>query len=416
MSTAAPSIESDQRAGLPVVRRPYGMTDKDVADSMIDVARRIREGMRTASIQSMAGIILRDAGFPGTIRSRAQAILDYVRKHIGYVPDPPMVEMIKSATITLCVPGAPLCIPIGDCDDLVVACGSMLASAGMMTWCLVQDYGPQQEMHILCAVEDEGGRRLAVDPSHPTRSVGPRDSAIREIWMDPTNPQELNLDTPVGEFVGVGRPKHLGSCCSACAEGKPCTGCGSKVHPCPCETGATLARRPMFTAIGAAAGTATGPDFTQAQVDINQMSLKIQEAASIAKGAAKDFALSIKTYQDAGSYGVSTVGPSVDASGLPNITQPYTQQAWKLNQQLAVVGQGYGPPSQDQLDSAATLARAMITLYQSAIAAAQNPPAAGSPPAGDNSSALGTVAAFAVGGGLAWAVWRNRRAIFGRRA
>lgn len=180
-----------------------------------------------------------------------------------------MVEFVQSATTSLCTPDAKLCIPIGDCDDLVIALGSLMMASGLDVQCLIQDYGPEQQQHILLAFKDESGQTLTCDPSALAKPIGFKDTAVNEFWMDPLNPQDLKISAPAGEFVGVGRPKTMGKivaprlppdpcakgrcgfaprvalvktvakkpCCSACAEGKPCTGCGSTVHPCSCETG-----------------------------------------------------------------------------------------------------------------------------------------------------------------------------------
>lgn len=134
----------------------------------------------------------------------AQLFLDYVREHVRYRPDPPLVEFVKGAGITLCVPGAETCIPIGDCDDLSVALASLCMAYGIEAQILMQDFGPEHDLHVLIAVKGEEGDWLAADPSHPSLPVGRRVSAIKEYWVDPLDPSQLRIDAPIGEFVGIG--------------------------------------------------------------------------------------------------------------------------------------------------------------------------------------------------------------------
>jgi hypothetical protein len=405
MGVTAPSIEADRARGLAVVRRPYGMTEKDVHDTVIDIAKKIREGMRTPSIRSLAGNMLRQSGSPDGVRARAQAVLDFVRSKVTYVNDPELVEFVQGATVTLCVDGAPICIPIGDCDDLVVATGSMLGALGLETRLIVHDYGPDQEMHILLGVLDEQGRMLGVDPSKRTAPVGAIDRAVREAVINPTEPGELNMTSSPGEFVSIGRPKLGKPCCAACAEGKPCTGCGSRVHPCPCETGRALSRRPMFSSLGAV----SSPDYTQSLVDINAMALALQNGDTMLLGPTPSYTGALTTYQNAGLTGATTIGPEIDAAGLPSVTQAYTQQAWRLNGQLAALTGSDLTTAQ----TAQNYAKSMLGLYQGAVASAKATLSQG--PKANNRDGLGTVITLSVVGGLLYVGWRMSKNS-GRRA
>src|SRR3981081_1516868 len=128
-----PTLEGDgQRFGVPVSRLNYPAGLGGVHLSLHEIARRIYEGMRSPSIQQFAEMIVRNwaqvpVSRPITHRQATQIFLDYVRANIRYRPDPPGLEMTKSAAITLCVPGAAICIPVEDCDGLVVALGSLCA-------------------------------------------------------------------------------------------------------------------------------------------------------------------------------------------------------------------------------------------------------------------------------------------------
>jgi hypothetical protein len=428
---ASPSIAADQARGIPITRRTYGMDEAAVRETLLDIAKKIREGMRTPSIRSMAGNVIKQKGSPSSIRGRAQVLLDFVRTAVNYAPDPPMVEMVQSAPISLCAPGAPICIPIGDCDDLVVALGSLYGSVGLDVRVLKQTYGPEDQEHVLVAVLDEDHNWLAADPSAKTLPVGMKARASQEVWMDPSDPKDLKISAPEGEFIGVGKPRLTEAmercmlaggkepCCSACAKGEPCTECGSKVHPCPCETGVqptkALALRPMFGAFGMIdPNLATPSPFTQALADINEMSTEITAADALANASGTtDYSSAVTAYQAAGQFGATTVGPETDLAGYPNITQPFTQAAWNINTALA--GITTTSATQNDAQNAATLARTMLSYYQQAAAAGtvawRRGQPAGTTNPGAPAAGVGSVVAWTIGlatvGGIVWGIHRR---------
>lgn len=113
MSTTA---AQDAALGVPIERTTYADGDAGiVGQSIPGICRRIREGMTTAVMQSVAANALLEAGSPEGVRRRSSAFLDLVRAKVLYAPDPLGTETIKSAQILLCVKGAPVCIPMGDC-------------------------------------------------------------------------------------------------------------------------------------------------------------------------------------------------------------------------------------------------------------------------------------------------------------
>lgn len=241
------------------------MDETAIRKTLVKIAQYIREGARTPSIRKIADSAVTRVyprGVHTTNRDVAQALLDWVREHVRYRPDPRMVEMVQNPKITLCADDAPICIPVGDCDDLVSAYGAFLGSMGVDVKVLVQDYGPEAtEQHVLILFEDDDGTWLTADPSSKSKPIGLKDPAVREYTVDPLTPEDINMpNAPQAEFITVGRPQetlgHGGKkpCCKSCGEGGPCTGCGSKVHPCPCETGqmvgagAKLPFRPMIGA------------------------------------------------------------------------------------------------------------------------------------------------------------------------
>jgi hypothetical protein len=102
--------------------------------------------------------------------------------------------------------------------------------------------------------------------------------------------------------------------------------------------------------------------FAQAQTDLqNQVILVVTAGDTYLQ--AGETANALSAYQAAGQAGATSVGPEIDLAGMPNTTQPYTQQAWQINGFLA---QTTDAPTAKQY------AYSMIALYQMAIASAKN--------------------------------------------
>lgn len=266
---------ADIGAGIPIEAVPYQEGNAGIVkQSLPTICKKIREGMQTAVMKSFAGNVLKQAGFPDGTANRTQTMLDFVRRNIAYAGDALGTEQIQSAAISLCVEGAPVCIPIGDCDDLVTALGTLLAAIGIEVRVVRQKFGGDQQEHVLLEVRDEGGRWLAADPTSKTMPVGKKARAAEEETCSPWDDQVSGLNaTPqfvgigaigavplpvfmfiggawrqvdhlpkpavewrdvgggVQQRVGVGAVNEIDTmleeqpCCDSCAAGGPCTGC-----------------------------------------------------------------------------------------------------------------------------------------------------------------------------------------------
>src|SRR4029077_12630597 len=103
-------------------------------------------------------------------------------------------------------PGAPMCIPVEDCDGLVVAYATLTTAYGIPSHVIKQYFGPDQQEHVLVEVQDDNGDWLSADPSVQDRPIGWRASALREDIIDPSDPSSIGLvGAPEAEFIGVGR-------------------------------------------------------------------------------------------------------------------------------------------------------------------------------------------------------------------
>jgi transglutaminase-like putative cysteine protease len=202
---------------VPVVTSPHPKGNRGVAKSVSGdgaVHQKILEGAKDWRLREWAGQALKRAGDPKGVRARAQALLDQLRRQTVYVQDPPGVELVQKAAMTLCLEGdRGVCLRAGDCDDLVVAYASAAMSIGIATRTVIQAFwdesGKPSEVysHILCEVFDEDGDEpawLKVDPSHPSWPVGQSAPSTREKSFDPMDKSSVAL-TDHGDFVGVGQ-------------------------------------------------------------------------------------------------------------------------------------------------------------------------------------------------------------------
>ena len=211
------------RKAMPEVKlatKPHPKGNKGVAQSVLEVNAKILEGAKDPRLREWAGQALKKAGDPEDTRGRAQALLDAMRAQTVYVQDPPGVELVQRATMTLCLEGSRgLCLRAGDCDDLVVVFCAAAMSLGMNVKTVIQAYkGEPVFQHILCSVYDPDSEEwLKVDPSHRTWPVGQASPyATKEKSFDVMDGAKVTL-TDHGEFVGVGLleattlgPKGLG--------------------------------------------------------------------------------------------------------------------------------------------------------------------------------------------------------------
>ena len=86
--------------------------------------------------------------------------------------------------------------------------------------------------------------------------------------------------------------------------------------------------RQIIAARGRMLGAAVSGPYAQASTDLQN-----QVAGPVGAGdtylAEGDYPSAVQAYQAAGQAGATSVGPEIDEVGAPNVTQPYTQQAWQ---------------------------------------------------------------------------------------
>lgn len=216
MTTSSPTLEGDaQRFGVAVTRVGYPSGIAGVHLSLTEMSKRIYEGMRAPSMQQFAEMVVRNwAQVPVqqhlTNKQAAEIFLDFVRAQVRYRADPPNTELTKSASITLCVPGAAICIPVGDCDDGTVALGTLAAAYGIPVRIIKQTYGGEDQEHVLVAIQDDDGTWYPADWSAPGKPLGWKAPASHEDVIDPSDPASIGLvGAPDAEFVGVGKVAFL---------------------------------------------------------------------------------------------------------------------------------------------------------------------------------------------------------------
>jgi hypothetical protein len=402
-----PSIAEDRKAGIPVTRQNYPTGVAGVKLSLTEIAKRIREGSRTPSVRAFAGQIVIQAGKPTSVRGRGQAILDYVRENVIYAYDPEMTEMTASAPITLCIPGAPLCMPVSDCDDAVVAIGSLMGALGMTVRVakLVISEGSQE--HVLIEVYDDASEKwLGADFSelnsrnYPLGWEPPHES---KQTMDPMHPDVTRISgwgKNEAEFIGVGSVRR-----KATSEERALHwDVFNNRWIGAADPAVVVTPTAVMAPVAIPAGTVPAPALTVDPYALAATDLANQVVAVISAGdtymaaTPPEYSAAVSAYQAAGQAGATSVGPEIDLAGYPLVTKPLTQQAWYMNRALALAV----PASAVALDaqSAQSTAKQMAALYTQAIAAgriaAASPPLPQNRPAADKTLAfIGTVAAAA---------------------
>lgn len=207
-----PTLESDgARFGVPVSRQNYPNGLAGVHLSLAEMCRRIEDARSSFAMQQFGEMVVRNwARVPVstvlTHKQCAQIFLDFVRAQVRYRPDPPGTEMTKSAAILLCVQGAQICIPVGDCDDLTVAFDGLCAAYGIPVKILKQIFGESDQEHVLGLIEDDDGTWYPADPSAGSdKPVGWKAPATREDIIDPLDPATIRrVGANEAEFIGVG--------------------------------------------------------------------------------------------------------------------------------------------------------------------------------------------------------------------
>ena len=177
--------------------------------TLTTTARKIREA-RTPEMKAFAEWVVRQAGHAPdarlTNRQCATIFRDYVKKNVRYRPDPPGMELIQSAHITLCVPGTKgeqVCIPVEDCDGHIVALGGLMAAYGMDVHILDIQYGPGIQPHVILEFQDDDGRWVTVDSTPPYPPLGYRPVGKYTV-IDPLDPKMAPAGHAQGDFIGYG--------------------------------------------------------------------------------------------------------------------------------------------------------------------------------------------------------------------
>lgn len=181
--------------------------------TLLKMASFIRDGSTNPAMRQFAEMVVRQAGVDPsshlTNTRAAQIFLAYVKKNVRYRPDPNNVELVQDPKITLCVPGAAMCIPVEDCDGMCVALGSLMGAYGIPVKIMKQSFGDNvEEEHVLVIFETDDHRWLAADPTAPEDvGVGFRASAQKEEIIDPLDP--LGSGTQASEFVSIGKARKF---------------------------------------------------------------------------------------------------------------------------------------------------------------------------------------------------------------
>ena len=406
------SLAAEKSDGVRVRRQRYPTGVGGVRLSLDTMATMIREGSLSKKVMGWAADRLRECGLDGrspnhTNFARACCLLDAVRKKVVYMPDPPGVELIKSAEVTLCLRDD-VCVSGADCDCITVALGSVCMAAGIPFRIVKQTFHPDAEgntpqEHVLGEGQSEDGSWFSMDGS-TNLPCGQKLPAASEFRVDPLDPKYVGLSGTSGaELIGIGRP-HA-PCGDTCCGTSQCSDCATHGKPVRSRLGfGALSQLPASVTIP------SGPYAASAN-DLQNQFLLVIKAGDVYYGEG-NYDSAMQSYQAAGTAGVQSVGPEIDLAGAANVTSPMTANAAKLNATL----QSIESTTQGAVDTARALVLSMLAQYQTAMAvgayAIQVTPA-GLPPTLTPQVSAVSALGWMIGGGLAlgfaWGAWGPKR-------
>ena len=383
-------------AGLDVVRQDYPAGQAGVDHTIAKVVAYILEGRHNQLARQFAEGIIQQAGFASndalSHRQIMQAFLDYVRSKVRYRPDAHMTETVQNPIITLCVPGAAACIPVGDCDDGTAVLGWLATAYGIPVRLLIQHFNSNTD-HVLLEIQNDDGTWLACDFSNfnsDNMPVGWKPSAESEYRIDPFDSENLQMAGARDvEFVAVGHAGHHRP--FIVVGGIPMVTLG-KLPP-------RTVGRPPRRMLGSAA------DYAGATSALaNQFTAVVTAGDMYMAATPPEYDAALGAYQAAGEAGAISVGPAIDSVGSP-FTGPLTHKAWDINALLAAVPGG-ATVTLENARQAQAYAKQMDALYSQAIAIGITPPPLGGV-AGTGIGPLAVILGVGVVGGVAYALYER---------
>jgi hypothetical protein len=232
-------------------------------------------------------------------------------------------------------------VTVSNCDDLVVALGSLFMASGVPARIVKQTFGAADQEHVTTQFQTEGGDWVYADACVKDQPLGWHAPASEEVMIDPLDAAAIGMvaGTPDAEFIGVGRPMY-----------------GGLVRY---GDSAVSRRRPL----GAVTAPVTTDAFAQSATDLATMNTVISAGDSGVATSAWQGA--VASYQSAGNQGATVIGPEIDLAGASSITSPITQQAVSLNSTLQALNNSTS--TQTDAMTAQGLAKQMAALYSQAI-------------------------------------------------
>jgi len=375
-------------SGLSVSRQDYPAGAAGPEKAIEKVISYIHEARHNQLARQFAEGIIQQAGYAPNARltnaQAMQAFLDFVRDNVRYRPDAHMTETVQNPMITLCVPGAAACIPVGDCDDGTATLGWLGTGYGIPVRLLVQHFDSNTD-HVLLEIQDDDGTWLATDFSNfnsANNPVGWKPRAVSEYRIDPFGKENLAVaGVRDVELVAVGRARYLGALRDILD--------GELVMP-----KVTLGRLPQREVGMRRLGSVA--EMTSAATDLgNQVAAVIDAGDTYLTASPPELASAVQSYQAAAQAGATIVGPKIDAAGAAPTTQPFTHQAWLSNGDIQALSATAATAA--IASKAQTIAKNNLALYRQAIidgTAALN----GKPP-GDSAMSLGQLTGWAIAAG-----------------
>lgn len=196
---------------VPITREPWpkGARAQD-EKTLLNMARYVAVGAHSQGIRTRLAEALDEAGIPRDARPSvleiASAARAWVKRHVRYISDPILAELISDPRVVACTSDAPggACTPMEDCDGHTVLVLAMLATGGIEVRIVSITYAPGVQPHVKGAARDESGRWLRIDTTTEDE-VGHARRSGTERLIDPFDPKIAPPGIAGGEYIGVGK-------------------------------------------------------------------------------------------------------------------------------------------------------------------------------------------------------------------
>jgi hypothetical protein len=209
VTSAVDPVAIDRASHVPGTERPHPRGLKGIRLGLQEIAQAIERDYKRRPVIAWARRAIHAAkipdprGYPNPDRQVA-ALFAALKSETSFVADPVDTEMMAGTEHLLCLDPHGFCLRAGDCDDLIIAMGSVIATCGIPVQLRLRFYDGQELAHVTLQYDSDpkrGGAWKCIDPSVESGQCS-NAPFVREVI------QEVHTtgDQEMGTFVSIGQP------------------------------------------------------------------------------------------------------------------------------------------------------------------------------------------------------------------